>query len=88
MPSYLSGLTLILFSLALVGTVSVGSSQTPVNLPAHHTSTGFQNLYRRSEHRFGDFWRWRMGLGPEEVLILPVEEIGPYEPEVVEVKLP
>ncbi len=82
-PSYLSWFVIILFCLALVGMVSPGSSQTPVNLPAHHTSYGFQNSYRKSEHRFGDFWRWRMGLGPEEVPILPAEEIGPYEPEVV-----
>ncbi len=32
--------------------------------------------------RWGDFWRWRLGLGPQEATALPREELPPYRPQV------
>jgi N-acyl-phosphatidylethanolamine-hydrolysing phospholipase D len=53
-------------------------------LPFHHTSKGFQNLYRPSERGFGDFLRWQLGLGPKEILVIPSEEVPNYKPEIVQ----
>jgi hypothetical protein len=50
-------------------------------LPPHHTSKGFQNLYRHSERGFGDFLRWQIGLGPKEIPAIAPEEISNDKPE-------
>jgi hypothetical protein len=56
-----------LFLFILSGCVGVEQSKETNPLPPHHTPKGFQNLYRPSERGFGDFLRWRFGLGPNEI---------------------
>lgn len=51
--------------------------------PPHHTANGFRNPYIASQGRFMDFFRWRLGLGPNEEPALPPAEVPPYHPESV-----
>ncbi|MDI6853712.1 MAG: MBL fold metallo-hydrolase [Deltaproteobacteria bacterium] len=51
-------------------------------LPPHHAAEGFRNVYISQDGRFWDFWRWKLGLGPEEESALPPEEVPPYEPRL------
>jgi len=73
---------LILF--IVTGCVSLEQSKEANPLPPHHTPKGFQNLYRPSEQGFGDFLRWRFGLGPKEISPIPPEEVSNYKPEIVQ----
>jgi len=51
--------------------------------PAHHTGAGFRNLHIPLRGRRGDFFRWRLGLGPQEAPALtPAEVAGAGGPEV------
>src|SRR4030042_582127 len=73
-----------LFLCILIGCVGLTWSQEASPLPPHHTPKGFQNLYRPSERGFGDFLRWRFGLGPKETSPIPPEEVSNYKPESVQ----
>ena len=64
-----------------------------VGSPSHHTPKGFRNLHAHSERGFGDFLKWRLGLGPRESPILPPAKIPPdqstkAEPEIPRIKNP
>jgi N-acyl-phosphatidylethanolamine-hydrolysing phospholipase D len=52
-------------------------------LPPHHATQGFRNVYISPDGRFWGFWRWKLGMGPEEEPGLPPEEVPPYQPSVV-----
>jgi N-acyl-phosphatidylethanolamine-hydrolysing phospholipase D len=73
-----------LFLFILLGCVSLEQSKEANPLPPHYTPKGFQNLYRPSERGFGDFLRWRFGLGPKETSPIPPEEVSNYKPESVQ----
>jgi N-acyl-phosphatidylethanolamine-hydrolysing phospholipase D len=72
----------------LLGCVSLERPKEVSQLPSHHTSKGFQNLYKYSERGFGDFLRWQLGLGPHEIPALSPEEIPNYRPERVQAEIP
>lgn len=59
---------------------SRGQLQVAPPRPAHHTAKGFRNVHIEPDGRFWDFWRWRLGLGPQEEPALPPEEVPPYHP--------
>jgi len=73
-----------LFLCILIGCVGLEQPKEANPLPPHHTPKGFQNLYRPSERGFGDFLRWRFGLGPKETSPIPPEEVSNYKPESVQ----
>src|SRR4030043_1742508 len=73
-----------LFLFILLGCVSLEQSKEANPFPPHFTPKGFQNLYRPSERGFGDFLRWRFGLGPKETSPIPPEEVSNYKPEGVQ----
>jgi len=75
---------LSLFLCILIGCVGLEQPKKTNPLPPHHTPKGFQNLYRPSERGFGDFLRWRFGLGPKEISPIPPEEVSNYKPESVQ----
>jgi len=61
------------------------SRQTPAankSSPSHHAPHGFRNIYIKPDGRMWDFWRWRLGLGPQEEPALPPEEVPPYQPRI------
>lgn len=49
----------------------------------HQVGGKFRNPYLPPRSRWGDFWRWRLGLGPQEEPALPSGEVPPYRPEIV-----
>src|SRR4030042_3155790 len=73
-----------LFLFILSGCVSLEQSKEANPLPPHHTPKGFQNLYRSSERGFGDFLRWRFGLGSNEISPILPEEVSNYKTESVQ----
>jgi N-acyl-phosphatidylethanolamine-hydrolysing phospholipase D len=75
------GLSLFIF---LLSGVALEQSKEVSSLPPHHTSKRFQNPYRPSERGFGDFLRWRLGLGPNEIPPIPPEEVSNYKPEMLQ----
>ena len=54
---------------------AIDSPKSTTAPPSHHTSTGFRNLYDHPERGFGDFLRWRLGLGPHESPVFPPDRI-------------
>jgi N-acyl-phosphatidylethanolamine-hydrolysing phospholipase D len=48
----------------------------------HYASGRFKNIYLEAQSRRGDFFRWRLGLGPKEVPALPPGIVPGYRPEV------
>ncbi len=72
------------FFIFLLSGAALEQSKEVSPLPPHHTSKGFQNPYRPSERGFGDFLRWRFGLGPNETPPIPPEEVSNYRPEVAQ----
>ena len=70
--------------LCILSCVGLEQSKEANPLPPHHTPKGFQNLYRPSERGFGDFLRWRFGLGSNEISPIPPEEISNYKPESIQ----
>jgi N-acyl-phosphatidylethanolamine-hydrolysing phospholipase D len=56
--------------------------------PSHHTSRGFRNLYDHSERTFGDFLKWRLGLGPREFPVLPLDKIPPNQSSLSKPEIP
>ena len=73
-----------LFLFILSGCVGLEQPKETNPLPPHHTPKGFQNPYRPSERGFSDFLRWRFGLGPKEISVIPPEEVSNYKPESVQ----
>ncbi|MGQ9922267.1 MAG: MBL fold metallo-hydrolase, partial [Desulfobacca sp.] len=59
------------------------SSESYKLAPAHHGAGKFRNPHLAAKGRWGDFWRWRFGLGPQEKTALPPETIPDYQPEVL-----
>jgi N-acyl-phosphatidylethanolamine-hydrolysing phospholipase D len=70
--------------LEMVGGVSLERPRDLSCIPVHHTPKGFQNLYKHSERGFGDFLRWRLGLGTREVPAISPGETPNYKPEIVQ----
>ncbi len=74
----------------LLGCAGSGGSEGPVppeshgQSPApHHAAGKFRNPYLPATGRWGDFWRWRLGLGPQENTALPRESLPPYQPKIL-----
>ena len=63
-----------------VGTEKAGG---PGQQPSHHGPRGFRNPHLPDRGRTGDFFRWRLGLGPEEKPAWPPGEVPSYRPRVV-----
>jgi N-acyl-phosphatidylethanolamine-hydrolysing phospholipase D len=68
----------------LIGCVGLEQPKETNPSAPHHTAKGFQNPYRPSERGFGDFLRWRFGLGPKEASPISPEEVSIYKPETVQ----
>ncbi|MFP3867721.1 MAG: MBL fold metallo-hydrolase [Desulfobacteraceae bacterium] len=72
-------LLLVMLSLA-----NAGRPAPPISpQPSHHTTKGFRNLHIQTGKRTLDFFRWQLGLGPNEEPALPPETVPPYNPKVV-----
>lgn len=56
----------------------------PGDRPAHHSPDGFLNIHENPEHRFLDFLKWRLGLGPDEESAIPPDEVPEYKPDIVQ----
>lgn len=56
--------------------------------PSNYTEQGFRNPHIEARGRRGDFFRWRLGLGPQEQTAIPPEEVPVFQPEVVSPDLP
>jgi L-ascorbate metabolism protein UlaG (beta-lactamase superfamily) len=72
------------FSIFILSGVTLEQPKEVAPLPPHHTSKGFQNLYRSSGRGFGDFLRWQLGLGPHEIPAISPEEISNDKAERVQ----
>jgi N-acyl-phosphatidylethanolamine-hydrolysing phospholipase D len=75
---------MIPFFIFLLSGAALKQSKEVFPLSSHHTPKGFQNPYRPSERGFGDFLRWRSGVGPKEIPPIPPEEVSNYRPEVAQ----
>jgi N-acyl-phosphatidylethanolamine-hydrolysing phospholipase D len=53
------------------------------DVPEHHVPGGFKNLHIDGKSRRGEFFRWRLGLGPKEEPALPPSTIPLYHPRIV-----
>ncbi|MBW1916598.1 MAG: MBL fold metallo-hydrolase [Deltaproteobacteria bacterium] len=70
--------------LLLLFLAECGRPRPPLSpLPSHHTANGFRNPHIQTRSRSLDFFRWQLGLGPNEEPALPVGEVPPYNPEAV-----
>jgi L-ascorbate metabolism protein UlaG (beta-lactamase superfamily) len=78
------GFIIFLFLFSLTGCVSLDPSKEVDPLPPHHTPKGFRNPYRPSERGFGDFLRWRFGLGPNEIPPISPAQVSNDKPEIVQ----
>jgi len=65
------------------GSGAVAAPESHRQSPPHHAAGKFRNPHLESKGRWGDFWRWRLGLGPQEKTALPLESMPAYQPEVL-----
>lgn len=77
----------IIIILGCSGTVTArGSSSPPAQVRANgapYQNGKFRNPHLPAKGRWGDFWRWRLGLGPKEENVVAAALVSPYQPQIL-----
>jgi len=76
------GINLSVF-LILWSCATIEQPRSHDSLPSHHTPNGFRNPGYQPRRGFGDFLRWKLGLGPHEAPPFSQDEIPADKPIVV-----
>ena len=75
----LLGIVLILLVTGMA-TSRQANAEPSTNRPSHHTEDGFRNPWLEQNVRFGEFLKWRFGMGPDEKPVIPSEDVPEYTP--------
>mgnify|MGYP005841111219 CR=1 FL=1 len=74
-------LILLIFFCLCPGPAGAGNDAPPSRAGEHWLDGKFRNPHLQAKSRWGDFWRWRLGFGPQEQSALPPATVPAYQPQ-------